>query len=168
MFGMIIFILVVIGLFALMCFSLKKENNNIDIQVSFSQRFDRLLEKVTNDERKLYQQIISKIEYTHPEKYEITYKNGDYDSIRIGKIYIQVQKVETKRNKYECVGLNIEEKDDVVTLLPPKEQFELFDLLVEYLLWKLEVYYEQKRKDEEKQISKEHQAAVKKALKILK
>ena len=45
---------------------------------------------------------------------------------------------------------------------------EIYDLFVEYAIWKFEKHEEKQRKEEEKQVSEEHQKTVEKVLKILK
>ena len=53
-------------------------------------------------------------------------------------------------------------------LTPPKQLFEIYDLFVDYAVWKLYLLAEETRKDEEKQFSKTYQEELQKALKAIK
>ena len=66
---------------------------------------------------------------------------------------------------YECTGVEILEpngKSDIL-ITPPKEQLELFDLFVNYALYRLDLYQQKLDADEKKKISEEHQNLIKEA-----
>lgn len=164
-----------------------KNTERIDMECQFSSKLDKLLKNVTHEEQVLYRNIFDTINYTYPDKYNIEKKNTslsqDIRSIQIRNIIIYIEKTEKstgfsvdgsscgrKVAKYECLGLTIIDKTtkESIELNPPKEQFAIYDLLVNYVIYKLECYYNDLQKDEEKKISEKHQNSIKKALKAVK
>lgn len=191
----IVLILVAIFLVSLIivafCNPLTKEeirsSERIDTECHFSSRLNKLLKNVTQEEQTLYRNIYDTIVYTYPDKYNIEKKNTslsqDISSVQIKNIIIYIEKTEKsmgfsfdgsscgrKVAKYECLGLTIIDKTtkESIELNPPKEQFAIYDLFVNYVIYKLECYYNDLQRDEEKKISEEHQNAIKKALKAVK
>lgn len=133
-----------------------------NIHLKFELKLNRLLKNVTDIEWSLYRKIFHKIKYTLPEFYKVTMVNGDIFSVDINNLTFNIEKIE---NKYESTGLTIKNNDEVIELNPPKEQVEIYDLFVNYIIWKLDMYYKEQEENEKRQLSKEHQELVKKALK---
>lgn len=171
-----LFITIIIALFFIMLCKTDYDKN-IDIEVIFFKKFDKLLRKTTIEEKKLYSKIMDKITFSYPENWIVDKYTSDnsYFSIKINNIDIKINKsvknsIFTSNTKdYECNCIIIFDKNNNGTVLtPPKERFEIYDLFVEYAIWKFEKYEEKQRKEEEKQVSEEHQKTVEKVLKILK
>lgn len=168
----------------------KDDNNHIDTEACFTNKLEKLLKNVTTEEQVLYKRIFDTIVYTFPDNYIIV--TGDtYDSfnvnditmVQIKNICVYINKVtkpisfctdgtafDRKLAKYECVGFDIldPKTNKPLNLNIPEEQFPIFDLLVNFIIWKIEIYYDKLLKDEKKKESEEHQAGVRKALKIVK
>ena len=169
----IAFIVLIVGSF------LDSKNDLINQQIVFEKRFDKLLHNVTTEEWNLYKKIWHKITYTSADYFEVCWVNGEIFSVEINNIAVRMEKHEKHKNimwdgtpfgravyVYECLGIDIKDnKKGDISLNPPKEQIELYDLIVNYIIWKLEVYYKQQEENEKKAISNEHQKIVKEALK---
>ena len=165
-----LFITIIIALFFIMLCKTDYDKN-IDTEVIFFKKFDKLLRKTTIEEKKLYSKIMDKITFSYPENWIVDKYTSDnsYFSIKINNIDIKNSVFTSNTKDYECNCIIIFDKNNNGTVLtPPKERFEIYDLFVEYAIWKFEKYEEKQRKEEEKQVSKEHQKTVEKVLKILK
>ena len=164
----VIFVILFSVLFITTFFSIKKsfENDTIIELEALEHRFNKALEKVTLDEWNLYKKIWSKIYHKNPKFWNIKENMnsfGEYiKEIKIDRLCIKMEKV---KKKYECIGLEIQSDNEEISFNPPKEQLEIYDMFCELALHLLEKYYNQLEKDEQKEVSKEHQANVKLALK---
>jgi hypothetical protein len=148
----------------------------VDAQVRFENKLDKLLKKVTNMEWTFYRKVFNKIKYTDCSKWQIkkdSDKNhplepGDIYEIQIGyQLCIKTSKTEDKNGRlsYECTGLEILDGSGKceVAIIPPKEQLEIYDLFVNYALYRLDLYQQKLDADERKKISEEHQNLIKEA-----
>ena len=152
------------------------EDDYLSQQIVFDKRFEKQLNKLSSEERELYKQIIQTLVYKDPDTYKFSLIDGYYDEIEVRNIRFQLLHIENinfvdsfcRNLNYELLGISIIGKTDSVYLTPVKNQMKLYDLITEYLLWRIEMNLKEKAKDEEKIISDEHQKEVRKALKLLK
>ena len=168
--------------------SVKDIRYKISQEERFHNRFEKLIKCVSNDEQILYRKIFDIIYYSVPKYYIVSKSNDNYSIdgisfVQIKNIVIYMNEV-VKHNsyfsdgtpygsgiiEYECSGLTIlnRKNKNSIELSPPKEQFPIYDLFVDYVLWKLSCYYDEELKAEEKKELNEHIETAKKALKILK
>ena len=160
----------------------------IDTEARFTDKLDKLLKKVTTEEQVLYKRIFDTVVYTYPDNYIIgnaynSFNVNDVTMVQIKNIRVYINKVTKstgfladgtaygrKLAKYECAGFEIldPKTKKPLNLSIPEEQFPIFDLLVNFIIWKVEIYYDKLLKDENKKVSEEHQADVREALKIVK
>ena len=160
----------------------------INTEAHFADKLDNLLKDVTTEEQKLYKRIFDTIVYTYPDNYKIdnafnSLKVDDVTKVQIKNICVYITKVTKttgfcsdgtacgrKLSKYECAGFEIldPKTNKPLNLSIPEEQFPIFDLLINFIIWKVEIYYDKLLKDEKKKVSEEHQADVREALKIVK
>lgn len=160
----------------------------IDTEARFADKLNKLLKKVTTEEQVLYKRIFDTIMYTYPDNYKIdnaydSLNINDVTKVQIKNICVYINKVTKttgflsdgtaygrKLAKYECAGFDIldSKTNKPLNLSIPKKQFPIFDLLVSFIIWKVEIYYDKLLKDEKKKESEEHQADVREALKIVK
>lgn len=194
MFLIFLLLFIIAGLYILSVWvkdSYKKDNNDyndIDTEVCFANKLKKLLKNVTTEERVLYKRIFDTIVCTFPHNYIIgnaynSFNVNDITMVQIKNICVYVNKVTKpisfctdgtafgrKLAKYECAGFDIldPKTNKPLNLSIPEEQFPIFDLLVNFIIWKIEIYYDKLLKDEKKKVSEEHQAGIRKALKIVK
>ena len=148
----------------------------VDAQVKFENKLDKLLRKVTDMEWTFYRKVFNKIKYTDCSHWDVTrVKNpeaplepGDIYGIQIGyQLCLNTLKTEDKNGRlsYECTGLEILDGSGKceVAIIPPKEQLEIYDLFVNYALYRLDLYQQKLDADERKKISEEHQNLIKEA-----
>lgn len=160
----------------------------INTEAHFADKLDKLLKDVTTEEQVLYKRIFDTVVYTYPDAYKIdnacdSLSIKDVTKVQIKNICVYVNRVTKttgfcsdgtaygrKLSKYECVGFDIldPKTNKPLNLSIPEEQFPIFDLLVNFIIWKVEIYYDKLLKDEKKKVSEEHQADVREALKIVK
>lgn len=171
--------------------SSKEDDNDysyIDTESRFADKLEKLLKNVTREEQVLYKRIFDTVVYTCPDAYKIdnAYDSldiNDVSKVQIKNICVYIDKVTRptsfladgtaygrKLSKYECVGFDIldPKTNSPINLNIPEEQFPIFDLLVNFIIWKVEIYYDKLLKDEKKKVSEEHQADVRAALKVVK
>ena len=194
MFLLFLLLLTMIGMFILSVWikdSSKDEGSDysyINTEAHFADKLDKLLKDVTTEEQKLYKRIFDTIVYTYPDAYKIdnacdSLDIKDVTKVQIKNICVYINRVMKttgfcsdgtaygrKLSKYECVGFDIldPKTNKPINLSIPEEQFPIFDLLVNFIIWKVEIYYDKLLKDEKKKVSEEHQADVREALKIVK
>lgn len=194
MFLVFLLLFIIAGLYILSAWikdSCKEEGSDysyINTEARFADKLDKLLKKVTTEEQVLYKRIFDTVVYTYPDAYKIdnAYNSlniNDVTKVQIKNICVYINKVTKpisfctdgtalgrKLAKYECVGFDIldPKTNKPLNLNIPEEQFPIFDLLVNFIIWKVEIYYDKLLKDEKKKVSEEHQADVRKALKIVK
>jgi hypothetical protein len=149
--------------------------NYYEPEVKFENQLNKLLKNVTDMEWTFYRKVFNKIKYTDPKSWEITtVKNpdnplepGDIYEIQVGyQLCLKTLKITNNNgtSKYECTALEIlSGKKCEISIIPPKEQMELYDLFVNYAIYKLELYQKKIEEDEKKQISKAHQDLIKEA-----
>ena len=160
----------------------------INTEAHFADRLDKLLKDVTAEEQKLYKRIFDTVVYAYPDAYKIdnaydSLNINDVSKVQIKNICVYINKVTKttgfcsdgtafgrKLSKYECAGFEIldPKTNKPLNLSIPEEQFPIFDLLINFIIWKVEIYYDKLLKDEKKKVSEEHQADVREALKIVK
>jgi hypothetical protein len=160
----------------------------IDTESRFADKLEKLLKNVTTEEQVLYKRIFDTVVYTYPDAYKIdnacdSLNINDVTKVQIKNICVYIDKVTKptsffadgtvygrKLAKYECVGFDIldPKTNQPINLSIPEEQFPIFDLLVNFIIWKVEIYYDKLLKDEKKKVSEEHQADVREALKVVK
>lgn len=150
--------------------------HKVDAQVKFENKLDKFLKNVTDMEWTFYRKVFHKIKYTDCSHWDVTrVKNpeaplepGDIYEIKIGyQLCLKTLKIEDKSGRifYECTGLEILDGSGKceIAIIPPREQLEIYDLFVNYALYKLDLYQQKLDADERKKISEEHQNLIKEA-----
>ena len=135
-----------------------------ETEARFENKLNKLLKKVTIDEWNFYRKIFFMIQRKNPKFWTTNYKiksTGDeiFD-VTIDKLLFSFEKT---NGKCMCTGLNILGKKKLMSMNPPAERFEIYDLFVEYIMWKLYLYNKEQAKEKNKVISKEYQNSVKEA-----
>lgn len=148
-------------------FAVKEDRNDpITRQVILKRRFEKLLEKTTNEEQDLYMRIFEKITYTHASSYKVSYIGHEISEVKIG--WLNIELVKTTK-KYDCIRLTIQglEGRDV-DVYPPVNQFDLYDILAELVVYKIYFYQKELEEDRRKEVSAKHQKDIRKALQAVK
>lgn len=168
-----IFVIVVLLLFIFGCVMFFPSTNETTLEkyeteARFEMRLNKLLKHVTTQEWNFYRKIFFKIGHKDPKFWKITTSTKSTGTetfeVTIDKLQFGFQKL---NKKYECTGLNIISNKETISMNPPKEHFDIYDLFVEYIMWQVYQHNEREIENENKMISKEYQNLVKKANRAL-
>ena len=144
-------------------FAVKEDRNDpITRQIILKRRFEKLLEKTTNEEQDLYRRIFDKIKYTHASAYRVSYIGCEISEVKID--WLNIELVKTTK-KYDCIRLTIQglEGRDV-DVYPPVNQFDIYDIFAEFVVYRIYLYQKELEEDRRKEVSAKHQKDIRKAL----
>ena len=188
---MFLIVILFIGIFVL-GFVCTIYGNDTDEQLEceamqkFTNKIDKLLKRVTDEEKCLYSKIWKKVYYGNVKNWKTyTFEDDQIFAIELSNIQIRFKRQQAGgwwmsneqlyvpiQEHYECrcifVFEDVKNTESYIKLAPNAERKNIYDLIAECAVWKIEQYRKYCKCEENKKISDDYQQNIKKANQLIK